>query len=387
MIRLSPLRLAGLALGLGTLVAVAIACGGGGVNKIGGVRSELVATGADTVTAIAFAPDGRLFFTEQNSGNVRIITADGELLPEPFSHVESHVGLESGLLGIAIDPEFEENHYVYIYYTEPEGPGPEPHLPNPIANPVLMRFTEVDNEGVDPEVLIEFPMTNPVVPVHVGGGLHFGPDGYLYLSIGETEKEELSQDLSSPFGKIMRMTRDGEPAPDNPFVDQAGAGARVYAYGLRNTFGFTFDPESGTLYGADNGPSTCDELNIIEAGGNYGWPDSHSSGEKMCENPGGIDPIYHYAQPGTEPGEIGSNVGPADIEFVSGDMYPSLGDGLLVCEFNTKFMRRLQLAGPDKDQVTDDSVVVEDCGVALASDGSGVIYYSITAEIRRLVPE
>ena len=385
--RLSPIRLVGLALGLGTLVAASLACGGGGVNKIGGVRSELVATGADTVTSIAFAPDGRLFFTEQNSGNVRIITADGELLPEPFSHVESHVGLESGLLGIAIDPKFEENHYVYIYYTEPEGPGPEPQLPNPIANPVLMRFTEVDNEGVDPEVLIEFPKTNPEVPVHVGGGLHFGPDGYLYLSIGETEREGLSQDLSSPFGKIMRMTRDGEAAPDNPFVDQAGAEPRVYAYGFRNTFGFAFDPESGRLYGADNGPSTCDELNIIEAGGNYGWPDSHSSGEKMCENPGGIDPIHHFAQPGTEPEEIGSNVGPADIEFVSGDVYPSLGDGLLVCEFNTKFMRRLQLAGPDKDQVTDDSVVVEECAVALTSDNNGVIYYSFGAEIRRLVPE
>ncbi len=387
MIRLSPPWLAGLALGLVILVTAGLACGGGGVNTIGGVRSELVVTGGDTVTSIAVTPDGRLFFTEQNSGNVRIITADGELLPEPFSHVESHVGLESGLLGIAIDPEFEVNHYVYIYYTEPEGPGPEPGAPNPIANPKLMRFTEVDNEGTNPKVLIEFPEGNPEFPVHVGGGLHFGPDGYLYLSIGETEKEELSQDLSSPFGKILRMTRDGGAAPDNPFVNDEGADPRVYAYGLRNMFGFTFDPESGHLYGADNGPSTCDELNIIVAGMNYSWPNSLSSGETPCRNPDGVEPIHHFAKPGTEPEELGSPVAPTGMVFVSAETYPSLGDGLLVCEFLTNFMRRLQLAGPGKDQVTDDSVVVEDCAVALASDNNGVIYYSFGTEIRRLVPE
>ena len=161
----------------------------------------------------------------------------------------------------------------------------------------------------------------------------------------------------------------------------------MYAYGFRNTFGFTFDPESGRLYGAENGPSPCDELNIIEAGGNYGWPASLSSGDKPCENPGGIDPIYHFAQPGKEPPEINSNVAPTGIGFVSAEVYPSRGDGLLVCEFNTKLMRRLQLSGPGKDQVTDDSVVVEDCAVALASDNNGVIYYSFGTEIRRLVPK
>ncbi len=373
------LRLAYATLCLGLLLAVGLSCGDG-LKKIGGVESELFATPGGTITALAFAPDGRLFVTRQ-SGDVIIVTPDGEVLPEPFAQVDPATGQEWGLLGIAIDPEFEENRYVYIYFTQPVGSEPNQ------ARPVLMRFTDASGEGQDSKVLIEFPMANPRVRGHVGGGLHFGPDGYLYLSIGETEMKELAQDLSSPFGKILRVTRDGEAAPSNPFVGDPGADPRVYAYGLRNPFAFTFDPETGRIYLADNGPSTCDELNIVEAGQSYGWPDSRSSDGSPCQNPGGVEPIYNYALPDKEPEDLPSNVAPTGLHFVSGEVYPTLGDGLLACEFNTKFMRRFQLAGPEKDQVIDDSVVVEDCTVAITGDGSGVIYYSNGQEVRRLVPE
>lgn len=378
--RLSVIRFACLALGLGALLLFSTSCGDG-VQKVGGVRSELVASAADTVTALAFAPDGRLFITEQNTGDVRIIASDGQFLPEPFAHVDLAKGLEWGLLGIAIDPEFEENHYVYIYFTRPDGPQPN------LARPILMRFTEANNKGLDPTVLIEFPRANPEIAVHVGGAIHFGPDGYLYISIGNIAIDELSQDLSSPFGKILRVTREGDAAPDNPFLDQPDADPRVYAYGLRNTFAFTFEPQSGRLYAADNASANCDELNIIEAGGNYGWPQSDSLGDIPCQNPDAIEPIYHYAQPGKSPEEIGSNVGPTAVWFVSGQVYPSLGDGLLVCEFVTTFMRRLQLAEPNRDQVTDDSVVVEDCAVAGTADSMGFAYYSNGIQIHRLVPQ
>ena len=378
----SPLPRTCVALGLGLLLAMGLGCGGSSVSKISGVESEPFVTAGGSITSLAFAPDGRLFLTQQNNGDVRIITPDGELLPEPFAHVDPATGGEWGLLGVAIDPEFEDNGYVYIYYTEPAGG-------ENLARPVLMRFTDVDNEGENPERLIEFPTANPEVKAHVGGGLHFGPDGYLYLSIGETERRELAQDLSSPLGKMLRLTRDGEAAPDNPFVDQPGADPRVYAYGLRNSFAFDFDPESGRIYASENGPSTCDELNIIEAGQNYGWPESFftQGPELPCENPGGVEPIYLYALPGKEPNDLPSNVGPAGVQFVSGEVYPALGDGLLVCEFNTKFMRRLQFSGPANDQVIDDSVAVEDCAVAITSDSDGVIYYSNRGDILRLVPQ
>ena len=375
--RRSQLRLVCTVLGLGGLLAVGAGCGGGSA----GVESELVAKAGDTVTSFAFAPDGRLFLTEQSSGRVRIITADGEILGEPFATIDTRPGAEWGLMAVTIDPEFEENHYVYTYGTQPAGPEPNQ------ARPVLMRFTDVNNKGENPEKLIEFPLANPEVQAHVGGSIHFGPDGYLYISIGETERGELAQDLSSPLGKLLRVTRDGEPAPDNPFVDREGADPRVYAYGFRNPFTFTFDPESGRIYLTDNGPSTCDELNIIEAGKYYGWPDSLSSGDKPCENPGGVEPIYLYAQAGKKPEEIGSNTAPTGLAFVSGEVYPGLGDGLLVCEFVPRLMRRLKLEGSGKDQVTDDRIVIRDCGVAVARDSNGIIYYSFGTEIRRLVPK
>ncbi len=370
-----------LVLGLALAVLASIGCGGGSVNRISGIRSELVAAVDDEVTAMAFAPDGRLFLTQHNNGDIRIVTSEGELLPEPFAHVDVVTSPEWGLLGIAIDPEFEQNHYVYIYFIQPVGPGPFD------ARPVLMRFTDADNKGIDPTVVIEFPLANPEAPFHVGGGLHFGPDGYLYISIGDTQREELSHDLSSPFGKILRVTRDGDAAADNPFIDEPGADPRVYAHGLRNTFGFTFEPESGRIYAADNGDLNCDELNIIEAGKNYGWPESRDTTGAPCQNPGAVEPIYNYAEPGMKPEDLGSSAVPTGMHFVSGQVYPALGDGLLVCEFNTKLMRRLQLAGPDKDQVTDDSVVVEDCTVALTVDFSGIVYYSFGKEVHRLPPQ
>lgn len=378
---------------VGVASLVISGCGGGGDGgggdgpvvfrpdkTIPGIQSELVATAADRVSSMAFAPNGRLFLTEL-SGNIRIVTASGELLPEPFAQIEVRTGTEWGLLGIAIDPAFEENHYVYVYFIQPVGSDPNQ------ARPALMRLTAEGDIGTNPETLIEFPMANPEVQGHVGGGIHFGPDGYLYISIGETQREELAQDLSHPFGKILRVTRDGDPTPDNPFVDDPEADPRVYAYGLRNTFAFTFDPEGGGLYGADNGDVNCDELNIIEAGMNYGWPESFHRGEFPCRNPGGVEAIYNYSLPGKEANESSSSIAPTGLDFVSGEVYPALGDGLLACEFKTNFMRRLQFAGPDKDQVTDDSVVVEDCQVAVAASPEGIIYYSNGVEIRRLPPQ
>ena len=370
-----------LALLVGAVWLVAAACGGGGsVKKIGGVRSELVALAADTVTGIAFAPDGRLFIAEQNSGDIRVLTAEGQLQAEPFAHVEPARRLEWGVLGVAVDPDFETNHYVYIYYTRP--------APGDSAQPVLIRFKEVNNVGVDLRVLIEFPNLEPGLnPVDVGGGLHFGPDGNLYISIGDTDKPDLAQDLSSPYGKILRVTREGAPASDNPFANRAGADRKVYAYGFRNAFGFAIDPKSGRIYAADNGTGNCDELNLVEAGEDYGWPRSLTGGEVPCQNPDAKEPVYLFAKPGKKPQAIPSNVAPTGVEFVSAQTYPALGDGLLVCEYLTKYLRRLQFAESDQNKVTDDSVVAEDCTVALAANSRGIVYYSNGVEIRRLAPQ
>ena len=344
------------------------------------VRSELV-TRARFPVAMAFAPDGRLFYNEFQSGNIQVFDAGKT---STFAHVDVYVNNECGLLGLAIDPDFTENHYVYVYYIEPvEGR-------DDIGHPLIVRFTDSNGRGEDPTVLVgDLPNTNPIVCGHVSGNVHFGPDGYLYFTIGEMEFKQPAQDLGSPLGKMHRINKaDGSAAPDNPFVNESGADPRIFAYGIRNSFNFTFHPQSGKIYAPDNGLGNCDELNIIERGNNYGHPKSSFEGpEPPCLERFGVKPIYLYSKPGMVPETFTSNVAPTGVRFVSGNVYPSLGDALLSCEWNTSFMRRLLIVSPDSDQVVDDSVVVDDCQLDVVVDSEGVVYYSNAGEIRRLVPE
>ena len=344
------------------------------------VTSELVAL-ANFPVAMAFAPDGRLFYNELQSGNIRVL-AQGET--RPFAQVKVLACIEFGLLGLATDPEFQDNHYVYVYFIEPVADRDD------IGHPVIVRFTDVDGKGEDPVVIVgDLPNTTEVC-AHVGGNLHFGPNGYLYVSIGDMQfwDPNQAQDLGSLRGKILRINKgDGSAAPGNPFADDPGADPRVFAYGLRNTFDFTFHPQRGTLYAPDNGMGNCDELNVIEAGQDHGHPLASFAEEyPPCFERAGVRPIYLYSRPGMRPETFTSNVAPTGVHFVSAEVYPSLGEALLACEFNTGLMRRLHLAGPALDRVDDDSIVVEDCGLDITTDPQGVIYYSNLEEIRRLVP-
>ena len=343
------------------------------------VKSELV-TRAQFPVALAFAPDGRLFYNEFLTGNIRVFEG-GQT--STFAQVGIFSLGECGLLGLAIDPEFTENRYLYVYYIEPVDGRDD------IGHPVIVRFTDVNGRGENPTMLVrDLPNTNPIICGHVSGNLHFGPDGYLYFTIGEMEFKTPAQDLGSPLGKMHRINKsDGSAAPDNPFVDKADADPRVFAYGLRNTFDFTFHPQSGRIYASENGLGNCDELNIVDAGNNYGHPQSSFVQEEPpCMERFGVKPIYLYSKPDMRPETFTSNVAPTGVHFVSGEVYPSLGDALLTCEWNTTFMRRLVLVGPGGDQVADDSIAVEDCQLDVTVDSEGIVYYSNPGEIRRLVP-
>ena len=302
-----------------------------------------------------------------------------------FAQVDVFACGEFGLLGLAIDPDFLENHYVYIYFVEPIDPDAQ------IGHPVIMRFTDVDGVGEDPTIIVNnLPNTTPGICAHVSGNIHFGPDGYLYVTIGDMQfwDPNQAQNIGDVRGKMLRIDkRDGSAAPGNPFVDEAEGDPRVFAYGLRNTFNFTFHPKSGRIYAGENGLGNCDELNILEAGGNYGHPmASIQAEEPPCLERAGIMPIYLYARPDMRPEVFTSNVAPTGVQFVSRDVYPSLGDSLLSCEFNTGFMRRLILDGPDQDTVVDDSIAVDNCNLSIVKDSQGIVYYSNWSEIRRLVP-
>ncbi len=369
---------------------VAVACGGGGDEKLPfGLRSELV-TPIAQADAIEFAPDGRLFYAEHWTGNIRVITAEGQLLPDPFAHVEVGGVHQLGLTGLALDPEFESNGFVYVYFLETTEPGP------PAAGtPKVVRFKDTANVGTDPKVIIgDLPQTDPNHPFNINGGLHFGADGFLYLTLGDYDLplakgprgKEQAQDLGTPVGKVLRVNKeDGSAAPDNPFVDDPDADPRIYAYGFRVPFDFTFHPTSGRMYGSDTTGVTCEELNIIESGGNYGWP----SGEfpyTDCELGQKVPAIHHFTQQNRAPDSFESAVAVAGMEFISGQVYPTLGESLLICESVTQFMRRLTPAGPDFSQIVADDVVTRDCRLDIAVNPDGIVYYSTLTEIRRLLP-
>jgi len=218
---------------------------------------ETVAENLEVPWGIAFAPDGRIFVTER-VGNLRVIE-NGILNPEPIKILDVS-GFEGGLLGIALDPNFEENHHIYLYYTY-----------NDFFSTYnkLSRFTESNNELSDELILLDKIVGGSI---HDGGRIKFGPDGMLYVTTGEAGIPDRAQDLNSLGGKILRINPDGTIPDDNPFENSP-----VYSYGHRNPQGLDWDPVTGKLVISEHGPSgergfAHDEVNVIEPGKNYGWP-------------------------------------------------------------------------------------------------------------------
>jgi len=233
---------------------------------------ETVAENLEIPWEIAFAPDGRIFFTER-IGNLRVIE-EGQLNPEPVISIDVGRG-EGGLLGLALDPNFEENHYLYLHFTYSEFLS--------TFNKVI-RFTEHNNELSDGTVLID---KIPGGPFHDGGRIKFGPDDKLYITTGDAGNANLAQDLNSLAGKILRINRDGSIPDDNPFPNSP-----VFSYGHRNPQGIDWHPTSKILVASEHGPSAHDEINFVKAGKNYGWPIIVGDGNQ----PEYVNPIIHTGQ-------------------------------------------------------------------------------------------
>ncbi len=378
-------RVAIVAFGFAVLgLAFAGSACGGGENPFG-VKSELV-TEAERPAAMSFAPDGRLFYAEQLTGNIRVVDVDGQLREEPFAHVDvaTYIELDWGLTGLALDPDFETNHYVYAFLTEPIDPE------TPVGRPLVVRFSDQNNQGVNRRVIIgDLPATFPAAPgFNANGSLHFGPDGFLYLSLGDYDTPGLVPDLINPIGKMLRVSKeDGSPAEDNPFLDNPVVDQRIFAHGFREPFDFAFHPETGQVYGSDNTTVSCEALNLIIAAGNYGWPDVGEFPYDDCQAGEGMKGIHLFAKEEMEPSDFLSFVVVSGLEFASGDVYPLLGDALLVCESETKLMRRLVLSGANFDRVAEDDVVLKNCDGDIATSPDGIVYYSNQTEIRRLITD
>jgi glucose/arabinose dehydrogenase len=221
-----------------------------------GFSIELLRGGLFVPVKLAFAPDGRLFFTELSVGRVRVIDADGMLVTEPVATIAIVPGAERGLLGIALPPDFESTPELYVYATVPPGGG------KPMRNQVI-RLTLDGDTATDATVVID---DLPAGDVENAGDLAFGPDGLLYVSIGDTGDESLAQQDGALAGRILRYRRDGTVPDDNPIP-----GSPEWCRGLRNSFDMTFHPRTGGLFATENGPTFGDEVNYIRPGMNYGW--------------------------------------------------------------------------------------------------------------------
>ena len=248
-----------------------------------GFTDSLVAAGLSNPTAMALAPDGRIFVCEQG-GALRVIK-NGVLLATPFLTVTVDSSGERGLLGVAFDPNFVSNQLVYIYYT----------ATTPTIHNRISRFIAAGDVAMAGSETIIMDLNNlSTATNHNGGALHFGLDGNLYVAVGDNATGSNAQSLSTRLGKMLRITSTGGIPTDNPFFNQTtGDNRAIWALGVRNPFTFSFQRTTGRMFINDVGQNTWEEINDGIAGSNYGWPNC----EGFCNPPNASfrDPIFAYA--------------------------------------------------------------------------------------------
>ena len=248
----------------------------------GFLRETFASNFGDVLTAAAMTPDGRILVAEK-SGRLRVVK-NGQLLATPFVQLQVLDGGERGLLGVALHPSFAANGFVYVYYTT--GAGGNAH--NRISRVTAVGDVAVAGSEV---VLAELPPVSDVSK-HNGGAMHFGPDGKLYVAVGDDGNAANAPRLDIPFGKLLRFDADGGIPPDNPFLSStSGVNRAIWARGLRNPFTFAFESGTGRMYVNDVGASAWEEINVGRAGADYGWPAT----EGPTTNPAYAAPLVAYA--------------------------------------------------------------------------------------------
>ena len=218
-----------------------------------GFNEVLVAPGITGPTTMSMSPDGRFFIAQQN-GLLRVVK-DDTLLAQPFIALNVNIDGERGLLGVVCDPNFAVNQYIYLCYSVPNG-----------AFNRVSRFTASGDTVVPGSEVVVIGLDTLIANYHGGGHLDFGPDGNAHIAAGENGRPLLSQNLDSYLGKILRINSDGTVPTDNPFPGPAKR-QRVWAYGLRNPFTFSFQPNTGRMFLNDVGEITWEEINDATDGG------------------------------------------------------------------------------------------------------------------------
>jgi glucose/arabinose dehydrogenase len=308
---------------------LALACGGSDDGPSGGdttgppveVRVTTLASGLDTPWDLAWGPDGRIWVSERGGRIVRVDPGSGQVTRAGQLAV-TETG-ESGLMGIAFHPDFGTQPWVYAVHSYSAGG---------IRNRLVRMRWDGQSLGA-PEPLLE---GIPGGSIHDGARILVGPDRLLYLSTGDAGNTALAQDPASPAGKILRLTLDGRPAPGN------ASGSAVHTLGHRNPQGLAFHPQSGALYASEHGPGDNDEINRIEAGRNYGWPDVRG----LCDgDAGSAERPFCTANAVVEPLTTWTpTIAPAGLEVYTATRIPQWQGSLLLATLKDQTLWRLTLS-------------------------------------------
>ena len=311
-------------------VATATTQGGGGGGP--GFANDTVVQNLNLVTCMVFLPDGKMLMGQIN-GTIKLVQKGAiDADPTPFNVIANAVAQgDAGLHDITLDPNFSTNNYYYVFYA---------HALGASYRDRVSRFTAAAgwNSTVPGSEVVLWEDDVQNTDSHHGATVAFGPDGKLYISIGDNGQASDPQSLTSYHGKILRINPDGSIPADNPFIDgQGGNKDEIWAYGFRNPYRFSFDSVTGNLYegdvGGNNQQTSIEELNLVVRGADYGWP--------LCEGPCGIagmtGPIYWYQHPGTHAAIMGGFV-------YRGSAYPSEYRGnYFFADYAQKFVKRLTL--------------------------------------------
>jgi len=331
----------------------------------GDLQLQSVLSGLNFPVELALAPDGRVFFNERLAGKIRIINPQWQLVPTEFCQISVATNGEQGLLGLTLDPAFAQNHFVYVYYT----------APGATKNRVV-RYTESSGSCTNETPILD---DLPGSANHNGEIIQFGPDGKLYVIIGDVENTTSSQSLTSLAGKILRVNpADGSAPSDNSFFSNTNPNARkVFSLGHRNSYGFTFHSHTGHLWETENGSGDNDEINRAVAGANFGWPTVGG----IANNPNFLNPILAYTP----------TIAPTSVTSIpeNSTVYPvAYRNNLLFVDFNGGKIRRVVLSGADLTQLGTSSIAYNGGNgflLSLMLGADGFVYVSNGDAIIKIV--
>ncbi|WP_322979388.1 PQQ-dependent sugar dehydrogenase [Pseudomonas sp. C11] len=319
-------------------------------------RIETLTEGLEHPWSLAFLPDGRMLVTER-VGRLRLIEADGRLLEEPIAGLpQAFIAAQAGLMEVALDPDYPDNRWLYLSYA---------HGDAEANNTRLIRARLVGDELRDVDVLFTAQPLKAGA-AHYGGRIAFLADKTLVLTLGDGfDWREQAQNPGNHLGKIVRLNRDGSVPPDNPLLALQGAAPEVYSLGHRNVQGIVFDAEHDRLYSHEHGPRGGDELNLIQAGQNYGWPLAtfgvDYTGARVSpytQLPGLVAPLLHWTP----------SVAPSSLALYRGALFPDWQGDLFAATLAERSVRRIRVRD---GMLAGEEVLFEELGERIRDVRSG----------------